>query len=286
VRRKSGREIPAYNTPFRPQQSYNPARILFLSRELSLKELSMSTGTFFAIVTILLASSKQGYAAPPHVSESQGLHPVVSIAQELLDTMPTGDTLVWKKHLLDSCIIAIEDGSSITKQYLVAETRPLPAGYTGYIKLLEPQWREYGDVVVLTFVADEYMTILGHDIHTQYRETGTFLRQEEGWKLASMHVMEIPKNPAPAQVPDTMLKRLTGRYRLGGGVEYSVSLRDGRLFGERTGRRQEELFAESETIFFTANPRMRKVFVLGDTGVPSRMIDRRAGIDLVWERVP
>jgi hypothetical protein len=226
-----------------------------------------------------------GIQSSPAQHSASSSHPVVVLTRELFDGLATGDTLEWKEHLADSCIIAIEDGSSITKQALLADTRPLPEGYTGRIEILEPHWKEYGSTVVLTFIADEYMTIFGQDIHTQYRETNTFIHDGDDWKLVSMQVMEIPKNPSPVQVPIAALERLAGTYRLAPGVEYFVTVRDGRMFGQRSGRNEEELSAESETMFFTSNPRMRKIFVLGENGRPIRLIDRREGIDLVWKVV-
>jgi hypothetical protein len=62
--------------------------------------------------------------------------------------------------------------------------------------------------------------------------------------------------------------------------------RDGeRLLGQRTGRREEELFAEADGIFTQKGYRGRKMFVRDSAGRVIELRDRRDGNDLVWRRV-
>ena len=45
------------------------------------------------------------------------------------------------KYLHDSCLIVVEDGSITTRQKLMEEFDPLPAGYNGHINVIERKER-------------------------------------------------------------------------------------------------------------------------------------------------
>src|SRR5580765_3439312 len=93
--------------------------------------------------------------------------------QRLVDAIATGDKPVWQDAMHDSCIISIEDGSSITKEKLISDLNPLPKNFKGMIKVIEPKVRTYDDVAVISFINDEYEEVYGQHIHTQYRQTDT-----------------------------------------------------------------------------------------------------------------
>ena len=68
--------------------------------------------------------------------------------QRLVDAIATGDKPVWQDAMHDSCIISIEDGSSITKEKLISDLNPLPKNFKGMIKVIEPKVRTYDNVAV------------------------------------------------------------------------------------------------------------------------------------------
>ena len=62
---------------------------------------------------------------------------LVRRTQELYDSLVSGDQAPWKKHFADDCIFADEKGRFFDKPKLIADITPLPAGYSGTIKIRE-----------------------------------------------------------------------------------------------------------------------------------------------------
>ncbi len=57
--------------------------------------------------------------------------------QELYDALVSGNQAPWKKHFADDCVFADEKGRIFDKPKLIADITPLPAGYSGTIKIRE-----------------------------------------------------------------------------------------------------------------------------------------------------
>lgn len=60
---------------------------------------------------------------------------LVRRTQELFDSVASGDQAPWKKYFADDCMYFDEKGRSMDKAALVADVSPLPAGYSGSIKV-------------------------------------------------------------------------------------------------------------------------------------------------------
>lgn len=209
---------------------------------------------------------------------------ILDIEQQLMDGVASGDRNLWDKYLLDSCLITIEDGTRLSKKEYLEGMQPLPATHVGRIKILSPRVVSLGrNVYVISYIVDEYLDLYNQHIHTQYMASNTWVKRD-GWKLASMQVFEIPKNPNPiSHTPD--VKDIIGVYRLSDEVTYTIALDDsGTLTGRRSGRAPQELFRESGDVYFDNNPRVRKIFVR-TSGAVTHMIDRRAGEDLLWTKM-
>jgi len=199
--------------------------------------------------------------------------------QQLADAVALGDTNVFKKYLHDSCIITTEDGSVISRAQLLSELRPLPAGYVGKIIIIEPKLARYGNTAVFSFIDDEYLELYNQKIHTQYKQTDTWMQVNGQWKKISMQLFEIPKNPPPITVDSNLLRRHEGNYALSSDLVCSVYVENGKLFVKKKNRPATELFAETENVFFRKGDGRVDVIFLQD-----RMIERREGEDLVWKR--
>src|SRR5437667_12714410 len=61
--------------------------------------------------------------------------------QELYDAVASGTQAPWKKYFSDDCIFADEKGRVFDKSKLIADITPLPAGYSGTIKIENTQSR-------------------------------------------------------------------------------------------------------------------------------------------------
>lgn len=199
--------------------------------------------------------------------------------QQLADAVALGDTNVFKKYLHDSCIITTEDGSVTSRAQLLSELKPLPAGYVGKIIIIEPKLVRYGNTAVFSFIDDEYLELYNQKIHTQYKQTDTWMLVKGQWKKIAMQLFEVPKNPPPVTIDSTVLRRHAGHYALSSDRTCSVYVENGKLFVKKKDRPATELFAETDNVFFRKGDGRVTVIFLKD-----RMIERREGEDLVWKR--
>jgi len=94
------------------------------------------TANMTIVSSIFLLLSMQGLAQD---SPETILKLLVQKEQRLVDAVAVGDKPVWQFSLDDSCIIALEDGSVVTKEKQLEDLNPLPPSYKGIIKIIEPQ---------------------------------------------------------------------------------------------------------------------------------------------------
>jgi hypothetical protein len=202
--------------------------------------------------------------------------------QALMNGVGLGDKALWNKHLHDSCVISIETGEATTKQKMVNELNPLPAGYIGRIEVIEPRVQVYENTAVVSFIADEYLELFHQKIHTQYRQTDTWINLGNEWKIISMQLFEIPKNPLPVEVSENVLKQYIGSYTLSPERKCSVYVEEGKLYAKKGNDSALELIPETESVFFRkGDGRVNVIFIKNGQG-GYRMVERREGEDLVW----
>src|SRR5213596_2374805 len=109
--------------------------------------------TFFFAVTIACANDV------PITQDG-----LVQRTQELYDTIVPGNQAPWKKYFAEDCIFADEKGRLFDKPKLIADITPMPAGYSGTIKIENAQSRIIGNTVILSYDADETETIFGQNL--------------------------------------------------------------------------------------------------------------------------
>jgi len=209
---------------------------------------------------------------------------LVAREQQLMNAIAAGDTAVWLRYLHEDCLIAVEDGSTTTRQKLVSDIKPLPKGYVGKINVIEPKVQRYGDTAVISYIADEYLELYGQKIHTQYRQTNTWKQENGDWRMIGMQLFEIPKNPPAIEIEEAILKRYEGNYALAADRKCVVTVRGGVLYAQKTDRDPQALLAETENVFFRKNDGRVRVMFFRDRKSGYRMVERRAGEDVVWTR--
>lgn len=233
---------------------------------------------FFVLMTMV---SMNGLAQTT-ADETQRL--LLKSEQDLMNGIAIGNRELWDRHLHDQCVITIEDGSAMTKQRFIEELNPLPPGYVGHIQIIEPVVRIHGNTAVLSFIDDEYLELFNQKIHTQYRQTDTWINFDGVWKMVSMQLFEIPKNPQAISIDSILLKRYEGTYGLSAERTCTVYVEGGTLFIRKGTNTPQELLAQTETVFFRQGD--GRVDVIFQKRGPSYvMIERREGEDLVWTRI-
>ena len=207
--------------------------------------------------------------------------------QELFDAIAPGDKTVWERYLAEGSIYADEEGRVLTRDELIKELRPLPAGYQGSIKVGETKTLVQDNVVVLSHVDHEELVLYGQKLLTNFLTTQTWAKQKDGeWRVVSTQVMALPNERKPAVIDLKNLDAYVGQYELGPEITYTITREGDKLFGQRTGRAKEELLPFCVDIFYRIGTwRGEKVFQRDGQGRVVAMLDRRENNDLVWKKI-
>jgi hypothetical protein len=171
--------------------------------------------------------------------------------QELLDAIAPGKKEVWEKYLAEGSIYLDEEGRVLTKDELLKDLTPLPAGYIGSIKMGEPKVLIQDNVIVFSHLDREDLELYGQKITTYFHSTDTWAKQKDGaWRRVAKQIMAIPNERKLAKIDAKALDLYVGQYKLASNVIYTITREGDRLFGQRTGRAKEELLPLCGDMFY------------------------------------
>jgi hypothetical protein len=221
------------------------------------------------------------HAAEPAITQDE----LVRRTQELFDAVAAGDKMPWQKYYAEDCIFHDEKGRGLDKTKLIADIEPLPAGYSGTIKVKNPESRITADVAVLSYDTEETETIFGQELHARYHGTDTWLRRDGRWQIVAALTMRYYEDPAIGQAEVEKFSGFVGAYALGPERKTIITTEKGELFMERTKGNRVQLFPESSDIFFRKGVEGRILFHADGQGRIDRLIDRRNNEDVVWKKV-
>jgi hypothetical protein len=204
-------------------------------------------------------------------------------SQELFDSVVPGNKEPWKTYFADDAIYFDEKGRNMDKAALVADIAPLPPGYSGQIKIGKAASRIVGDTAVVSYDLDETETIFGQNLSARYHETDTWLRRNGVWQIVAAQALRYYEDPAIGKSDPKTLASFCGTYELAPGQTRTVTTENGKLFGERKGKK-EELFPETSEIFFRKGIEGRILFRSNDKGDIDTLIDRRNNEDVIWRK--
>jgi len=226
-----------------------------------------------------------GTAAPADAPAEDVREVLLRQTQELMDATGSGTAGVWDRYLDPDVRYTDENGAVLSKKEILAQTKPLPPGVTGTIRVTGFEVALHGDVAVATHVEDEHENYHGHDLHCRYRTTDTWMRKPEGWRLVAAQVLAIREDPPAISLPEARRREYCGRYSLTPEIAYEIRCKAGAFEGQQTGRPAEELRAEApDVLFVPGKPRYRFVFLRGPDGRIQGLAQRREAWDLVWNR--
>ena len=140
--------------------------------------------TFFSAVTIACATDVP-------ITQDE----LVRRSQELYDAIVPGNQAPWKKYFAEDCIFADEKGRIFDKPKLIADINPMPAGYSGAIKIENAQSRIIGNTAILSYDADETETIFGQNLKARYHITDTWLQRNGNGRSSPARRIAITKTP-------------------------------------------------------------------------------------------
>lgn len=221
------------------------------------------------------------FSAPRAITKTE----LVRRTQELMDAVAPGNPAPFRKYFADDCLMFDEKGRSMDKAKLVADVQPLPKGYSGSIRVKNAASRIHGDTAILSYDMDETETIFGQVLTARYHSTDTWMYRKGRWQIIASQVLRYYEDPAAGKSDPQRLADLAGTYELAPGVTMAVTVEDGRLYAQRTGRAREELVPEGGEIFFRRGVEGRRLFHVGENGKVDALIDRRNNEDVIWKKV-
>jgi hypothetical protein len=237
------------------------------------------------LLPVIIFATALAHAADAPITQDE----LVRRTQELYDAIVPGDQAPWKKYFADDCIFSDEKGRTFDKPKLIADITPLPAGYSGSIKVNNVQSRIINDTAVLSYDLDETETIFGQNLTARYHVTDTWLRRSGEWKIIASQAHRYYEDPAIGKIDPKKFGDFVGIYELAPDQTRSVTAEGGNLFVERKGKREqlnkkEQLFPETSDLFFRKGVEGRILFRYDARGKVDALIDRRNNEDVVWRK--
>ncbi len=225
----------------------------------------------------------KGAVAEPAITQDQ----LVRRTQELYDAVVPGDQTPWKKYYADDCLFHDEKGRSLDKAKLIEDVSPMPKGYSGTIKIANPQSVITADTAILSYDSIETETIFGQELHARYHGTDTWLLRHGQWQIVASQTMRYYEDPAVGQAEPAKFAAYAGTYQLAQESERrtTISFEKDNLFMERTGGKKVQLFPEAANLFFRKAVEGRILFHFGADGKVDTLIDRRNNEDVVWKKI-
>jgi hypothetical protein len=209
---------------------------------------------------------------------------LVRRTQELYNAIVPGNQAPWKKYFADDCTFSDEKGRTLDKAKLIADITPMPAGYSGAIKIDNVQSRIIGDTGVLSYDANETETIFGQNLTARYHVTDTWLQRAGEWKIIASQTHRYYEDPVIGKIDPKKFGDFIGIYELAPGQTRSVTAEGENLFVERKGKK-EQLFPETSDLFFRKGVEGRILFRYDDHGKIDALVDRRNNEDVVWHKM-
>ena len=210
---------------------------------------------------------------------------LVRRTQEIFDAVAGGNRAPFEKYFAADSMIFDEKGRSMDKKAFVADQSPLPPGFSGAIKLVNPQSRILGNTAILSYDLNETETIFGQNMSARYHATDTWMQRNGQWQIIAEQVLRYYEDPAPGKPEVKKYPEYAGTYELTPGITLSVSAKGKELFSQRSGRAKELLVPEAPDIFFRKGVEGRRLFRRNDKGKVDALIDRRNNEDVVWRKI-
>lgn len=202
------------------------------------------------------------------------------LTQEQLDAIAPGRVEVWKRNLHENFTHVDENNDVRTKDEILEELTPLPAGLTGKLEIAKFQVKVTGNVAIATHEDLEHLDYHGQMLVSRWRSTDTWLKTGDGWKLLAQQTMALLEDPPAVQLSNEQLCSYAGTYRLTAEITETLRCEGGKLVGNRT------YSAEIADVFFApGRPRTRRIFFRDANGAITGFADRREGIDVRWTKV-
>lgn len=240
--------------------------------------------TFIYLCAIPLGLSLLAHAASSTGSTISEVE-LARRTQELYDAVASGDAKPWNAYYADDAMVYDEKGRSMNKKALLADLEPMPAGYSGSIKVVHPHTTFAPGVAVLAYECDETEIIFGQELHARYHSVDTWLYRHGAWQIAASQTMRYYEDPMQGTSDSSHLNEFAGTYALSATNRRTVSHEGNDLFLQRGTGVKTKLLPESGDLFFRTGVEGRILFHRDSSGVVDALYDRRNNEDVIWKKV-
>ena len=124
---------------------------------------------------------------------------LVRNTQEMFDAVAAGDQAPWQKYFADDSMYFDEKGRGMDKAALVKDVTPLPAGYSGSIKIVNPKSNIQGDTAILSYDLERNRDDFGQDLTARYHGTDTWMYRNGKWQIVAGQMFRYYEDPAPGK---------------------------------------------------------------------------------------
>jgi ketosteroid isomerase-like protein len=208
------------------------------------------------------------------------------LTQQNLDAIAPGDVEVWRRNAHEDLVHVDEQGTMRSKEELLTELEPLPAGLSGRLVVDEFEVAVHGDTAIATHVDQEFLDYHGQALKSRWRATDTWVKTPSGWRLLAQQILALQVDPPAISLPREAMCAYNGTYRLTDAITATAACTDEGLEFERTDRPAQLYKAEIADVFFApGNPRTRRIFERDGAGEITGFVDRREGHDIRWRKV-
>jgi Domain of unknown function (DUF4440) len=225
-----------------------PAGLLYSLRTITMNRIHTLACLCFVSFGFSLAARALP-SEPPSIAEAE----LVRRTQQLYDAVAPGNQAPWKAFYADDAMVYDEKGRSMDKKALLADLDPMPAGYSGTIKVVHPHTLFAPGVAVLAYECEETETIFGQELHAHYHSVDTWLYRNGAWQIAASQTMrfydealiqnqnvDLTQSLPPVWDrvdfdPQLPLSRRDRRFGLLQELDRLAVVRPGRDFGEMAG---------------------------------------------------
>lgn len=210
---------------------------------------------------------------------------LAAITQELVNALAPGQSALWEHWTHPHFVLTDENSQRMERKQFLSGIAPLPVGASGTIKVVDFIAKSERDTQVTTYILDEFEHYHGEELHAQYRQTDTWVRNGGAWRLLASQVIAIRTDPPAVELPPKLWQQYAGHYRLPDGLSLDISW-DGNEARIRKGSGgQRPLKAELvDLLFVPRDPRIRYLVKRDGAGTITKLLQRRESWDIVWER--
>jgi Domain of unknown function (DUF4440)/Domain of unknown function (DUF3471) len=233
------------------------------------------------LLTLLSAVHTSLYAEARTISETE----LVRRTQQMFDAVAPGNRAPWTLYLADDVLFFDEKGRSMDKRAVLADLEPMPKGYTGSIKVTQPNARFAEGMAILSYDAEEVETIFSQELHARYHTTDTWVFRNSLWQILASQTLRYYEDPARGKVGQALLHDYVGTYELAKGNTLVVTLRGDKLYAIHGASQPIELMPEVPDLFFRTGVEGRRLFHRDAAGRVDLLIDRRNNEDIIYKKI-